>query len=322
MLFAITTLTAFAQADLSLLLPREYPVPEWVKPGLVLIYQQEGGSRSIGASATSGSGFRINVVTNLENSEIWGIEFLVLTNLSTYQIMVQPFKVMPLLVFLHPDAIQDLLNQADMLAQQGIVVRSGTVSENSVWVGIEEDVSSTDIWVSTEGLVQRLQYLVREQEGSGVVQSQYLKHLYIDWPKVNEFPYVAQESHTYDIYLASYGVTSYAGSVSYELSNVQGGIAGYRAVQYSSGVSLPSEIMGVPSFGPFYVHPELLKKDVILEIPEIALVWQNEQSEYGVDSVIYFDSQECFRASFDESGLLVRAQYLYGGFVIMTELVE
>ncbi|BER93195.1 hypothetical protein QBE54_00870 [Thermatribacter velox] len=227
----------------------------------MLIYQQEGGSRSIGASAASGSGFRINVVTNLENSEVWGIEFLVLTNLSTYQIMVQPFKVMPLLVFLHPDAIQDLLNQADVLAQQGIVVRGGAVSENSIWVGIEEDVSSTDIWMSTEGLVQRFQYLTRQHEGSGVVYSQYLKHLYIDWPRVNEFPLVAQESHTYDIYITSYGVTSPAGSGSYELSSVQGEIARYRVVQFYSGMSLPSEeVMGVPSFGPFYVHPELLKK--------------------------------------------------------------
>ncbi|PLV56385.1 hypothetical protein AS006_05755 [Thermotoga sp. SG1] len=113
-----------------------------------------------------------------------------------------------------------------------------------------------------------------------------------------------------------------AGSVSYELLNAQGSILIYRLIQYSSGMSMPAEIMGVPSFGPFYIHPKLLEKDVILEISEIDFVWQNEQGEYGVDSVVYFNGQECFRATLNERGLMIGVQYLQGGFVIMTELVE
>ncbi|ACM23731.1 hypothetical protein [Thermotoga neapolitana] len=320
MVFAVVA--AFAQADLSLLLPGEYPVPEWVRPGLVVVYQYEGGIRSAGGSAASGSGFRIDVVTNVENNRVYGIEFLILVSLSTYEVMIQPIRVMPLMVFLHPGAIQDLLDQAGMLAQQGIVVRGGRVSENSIWVGIEDDVSSTDIWVSDEGLVQRFQYLVREREGSSVVQSQYLKHFYIDWPDIEDFPPVSQENHTYSIYVSAYGMTTPAGSVSYELLNTQGSILIYRLIQYSSGMSIPAEIMGVPSFGPFYIHSELLEKDVILEIPEIGFVWQNEQGEYGVDSVVYFNGQECFRAALDERGLIIGVQYLQEGFVIITELAE
>lgn len=323
MLFAITTLTAFAQADFSLFLPKKYPVPEWVKPGLVVIYQHEGGSQSGGGeSAVFGNGFRVDIITNVEENGVYGVEFVILISPATYQVTFQPFRVLPLPVFLHPDAIQDLLDQADVLAQRGIIVRGGRSSDNSIWVSIEDNTSSTGIWVSSERLVQRFQYLAREQEGSGVVKSQYLKHLYIDWPGVNEFPFVARESHTYDIYISSYGITSPAGSVSYEVSDIQGEIAQYEATQYSFGVSLPLEDMGVPSFGPFYVCLELLKKDVILEVPEIGLVWQNEQSDYGVDSVVYLNGQECFRASFDEEGILVGVQYLYGGFVIMAELVE
>ncbi|WP_296905036.1 hypothetical protein [Thermotoga sp.] len=34
LMFLVITAIGFAQADLSLLLPKEYPVPEWVKPVL------------------------------------------------------------------------------------------------------------------------------------------------------------------------------------------------------------------------------------------------------------------------------------------------
>ncbi|KUK13988.1 MAG: hypothetical protein H5T91_00150 [Synergistetes bacterium] len=323
MIFAIVIATAgFAQAiDPSPLLLGKYPVPNWVKPGLVVVYQYEGGSQS-GRSAVSGRGFMIDIVTNVENNRIYGIEFLILVSPSTYEITVQPIKVTPLFVFIHPSQIQDLLGQAGMLAQQGIVVRGGRFSENSIWLEIADSVSSTALWVSNEGFVQRFQHLERTPEGSAVVQRQYLKHSYIDWPDIEDFPPVFQESHTYNIYVSAYGMITPSGNVNYQLLNAQGRILMYRLVQYSSGVPIPSEIMGVPSFGPFYIHPKLLQKGVILEIPEIGFVWQNEQGEYGVDSVVYFNGQACFRASLNERGLMIRVQYLYGGFVLMTELAQ
>ncbi len=321
LIFLVTAVYSLAQVDPSLLFSQNYPVPEWVKPGLVVVYQHEGGTQS-GASAASGSGFRIDIVTDVEKNTVYGIEFIVLFSPSTYQITFQPFKVMPLIVFIHPNAVQDLLNRADMLAQQGIVVRGGRVSENSIWLGIAYNVSSTDIWISNDGFVQRLQYLVRQQEGSAVVQSQYMKHFYIEWQNIKEFPPVARESHTYNIYTSLYGFTTLGGSASYRLSNVQGRVARYSIFQSASGMSAPTEGIGVPSFGPFYMHPSLLKKDVIIEIPEIGLVWQNEQGMYGIDTVVYFNGQECFRASFDERGLITGVQYLYAGMIFSTELIE
>jgi len=319
----LAVVSSLAQVDPSLLLPQNYPVPNWVKPGLVVVYQHEGGTQSGGGeSAASGKGFRIDIVTDIEKNTVYGIEFIVLVSPSTYQITFQPFKVMPLFVFIHPNAVQDLLKKSDMYAKQGIVVRGGRVSENSIWLGIAYNVSSQDFWISNEGLVQRVQVLVKQREGSAVVMSQNVKHFYIEWPNIKEFPPVARESHTYNIYTSMYGFTNLAGSSSYRLSNVQGRVARYSILQSTSGMSTPTESMGVPSFGPFYIHPSLLKKDVILQIPEIGLVWKNEQGMYGVDTVVYFKGQECFRASFDERGLLMGVQHLYSGLIFSAELIQ
>lgn len=296
----------------------KYPIPEWVRPGLVVVYQHEGGTQS-GESALYATGYRILIVTDVQNNVSYGIGITLLIHPTDYSIMFTS-ELNPVPVFVHPQEIQDALDNADVY--EGTVVQGGRDIDNSIWIEIADNFSSTAVWISEDGLVKRYQFLERQNQGSGVVRGEYLTHFYIDWPD-EDFPPVAQENHTYNIYSAAFGFMALQGSVSSEFLGVQGNIARYSAT-YSMGTAFPqkAELIGFPSIGPFYIHPDLLKRDVVLEIPDIGFVWQNEPGSYGVDSVIYFNGQECYRASCYENGLAAEIKTVQMGLVIVQQLVE
>ncbi|AGL49952.1 hypothetical protein THMA_1047 [Thermotoga maritima MSB8] len=71
LLVVLVLVSCFAQVP-DFLFSSKYPVSEWIRPGLVVVYQHEGGTQS-GESALYATGYRILIVTDVQNSVPCGI---------------------------------------------------------------------------------------------------------------------------------------------------------------------------------------------------------------------------------------------------------
>ncbi|ACR78817.1 hypothetical protein [Kosmotoga olearia] len=306
----------------------KYPIPSWIKPGLVTVYEMEGGTRTLPtgqeSSAFYGKGYAVFIVTQVENNLIYGL------TLFAYDypgIMVTPPNPMILYgsIYVDPRDIQEILSQREEYERQGIIVKGGQYGEGIRWVNITYKSTSYTIFISEDGKAQKFLFSEKQENGSSVINMQLMGLFYTNCPEIEDFPEAARENHSYEIY--SYdpfytGLTTPAGRETIEFQNIQKPIASYRLSYYTADMMVPisQTINGLPLLGPHYIHPELLNKDTILEIPEINLSWVNEGEDGEIDSIIYFNGQESLRINCDQRGLVTRMQYPFSGFIIITQL--
>ncbi len=328
----------FAQSGLSIpqnplgpLAVGKYPPPDWIKPGVVLVYHVEGGSRTAGegsGSALYSTGFIIMIVTNVVRNSVYGITLSCFTR---PDIMLTPPQVYVLngIAFVTPREIEDILSRRDEYAKDGIAVGGGK-TENGYFLTVSYKTSTTMIEVDETGKVIQFSFRETNPSFSQVAMGRFLEQTRANWIFTDSFPRVAMGSYTYT--LGSYSpITGYASSIGtskISFLNVRDGLALYDQTitiqDPSSGIPIhqTNRIFGVPSYGPFYVHPDLLRVQTIIEIPGVNFRWYNEPSQlgYGIDSVIEVNGVEILRTTFDEEGLTIKSILYSMGIYMMAEL--
>ncbi|PLV60402.1 hypothetical protein [Thermotoga sp. KOL6] len=307
----------------------KYPLPEWVSPGLVVLYSVQAGNRTAGEEGQSGyyaNGYSILLVTNVANNISYGIWITILSDLEGMTQVNTSSTALP--IYINPEQIRDILAQSAELAKQNIIVSGGQNPDGSFLLSytFQSDLygaSSYNFIVSQEGRILKFIFLEKQPTGTSLAEYTFLKTFHVDWPKL-EFPEVAQESHSYTILSSALGYWTPIGKTIVNFNGFQGPLAVYDVSYqlYDVPYSNPnSKLTAIPEVGPFYIHPSLLQKDTILEIPDIAFSWVNEIGEDGtIYSTIYFNGQALYRAICDPRGLALSMQTAIGPMTILQQL--
>lgn len=323
---SLITCQAFQVERFSKILQGKYPVPEWIKPGLVAVYKMSGGMRTIGGGDTSasyGEGYMVSIVTNVEKNVVYGLTVTIFTYPN---FMVFPPN--PTVLFLHvdPRQMRETLAMRDELANQGIIVNGGE-NQDGMWLSISYGMANYTFFTTEDGQVRRFSFLEKQQGGSSTTDAVLMMTFQTDFPSVREFPKVARENHSYNIY--SYdpyytGIKALEGRETMEFERMEGMIAIYRLGYYTMGMGfpIPKEAIGLPCLGPHYIHPDLLRREILLNVRSIGFTWMNEVGEAGIDSVMYINDQEMMRITCDENGLVTGISMMTPSSVVIMELEE
>ncbi len=309
----------------------KYPPPSWIRPGLTIVYQVEGGSRTAGkegGSAYYSTGYMIMIVTDVVQNVVYGISIVCFTS---PDIMLNPVQVYPLngMAFMTPQGIQDMLKHKDEYAKDGIAV-SGGRAQNGIFLTVTYKTTTTMVVIDDMGRILQFSYKSTDPNSSQVMMGKLLGYTTANWPVVNSFPQIAMGSYTYRVstYTAMMGgYSSVVGTSQIRYAGVQGRVARYNQTFQTYGTTgMPAQqtnqVFGVPSYGPFYVHPSLLRVQTILNIPDINFRWYNtpSQSGYGIDSVIEIGGMEVARTTFDSRGLAIKSVLYNMGIYVVSEL--
>ncbi len=304
----------------------KYPIPGWARLGTVLVYRVEGGLSTVGeggGSAFHSTGYMIVIITDVDDKEAYGITIIYYTE---PDIMLTSPQVSPLngMVFINPEQVLKILARKGEYAKDGIAV-SGGKDQNGYSLIISYKTTTTMVVIDEGGKILYYSYKDATLDSSQVVIARFLKALTVNWPELS-FPQIAKSSHVYNLsfYSGITGVTSPVGTSEIEYIKTEGRVAYYNQTistydSLGTPITQTLKVLGVPSYGPFYIHPSLLKLETIVNIPEINFIWYNTHSEtgYGRDSVIEINGMEVMRISLTEEGFTTRiVQYIMGNYVI------
>ncbi len=311
-----------------LFMKSRYPIPDWVKPGLVAVYKYEGGSRTVTdtgeASGFYGNGYAFMLVTNVSRYSIYGI-------MASYMIYPQLFldgpRVMPLYgsIYADPREIMEMVKQKEDYREQGIEVSGGNAGSGLVFLKVVYKDTTYAITVDSQGRVLKMSSMSKTPQGSSVVDLSLMGFVQANIPVLNTFPGVASENHVYALYSYSQmaGIGVPGGTVEISLKGNQGFLNSYVQTFNNPQMPFPMTytVYGLPLYGPHYVSPEFLRMEVVLDIPDIGLRWYNQPSEYGgVDSVISVNGQNISISSYDDRGLLIKFQVAMGDMITTGQL--
>lgn len=334
----LISFTASAQQGLTLqdLLPDSTKVPSWIKPGLVLVYQFQGGSGDKTAAGT-GQGYQIYVVTNIEKDVAYGINFDIFTaaGYPSYNSSVKSLKTK---VYLDPKEVQEEVRKAQAAGfPQGMKQETGSAGNNLYYYLLESsDFQSMTRYFfvyDKNGLIQKVRILETYGNSSSTVINVDLLGVYqISLPPINTMPSAIKASPNYQLYSSVSlfgGMTSFSnptpfGTVSYSLVKSTGSILTFSIQINTSYPSKPSQSYGNQYVGPFYIHPQLLKTNSILNIPQIGFSWTVVGGgQYGgVLTQVQFSGSPIAQFEYDpNSGLLISATLPQGGGLYLTAVI-
>ena len=313
---------------LSMMMKSKYPIPDWITPGLVAVYRYQGGSRTMSdmgePSGFYGSGYALMMVTNVSRNAIYG---LTLSYIFHQQIYLNAPKVSTLYgqIYVDPREIMEMLDQREEYARQGITVQGGEIGNGLIFLSISYGGTTYAITVNQRGEVLKLSLKSTTPNGSSVSDLEFMGYTRIDWPNLNGFPDVADESHSYSVYaysqMAGMGVPT--GMIQITPTGNQGDfLKVYRQTFSSSQAPMPitTTLYGLPCYGPHYMHPDLLRRQVILDIPDINFSWHNQMTEYGMATVISVGGQNVMIVIFDDRGLATKVQTVMGDLISVVQL--
>ncbi|ACK41826.1 MULTISPECIES: hypothetical protein [Dictyoglomus] len=326
----LMSFSASAQQGLTLqdLLPESNKVPSWIKPGLVAVYKFQGGSGDQ-TSAGTGQGYQIYVITNIENNMAYGIGFdiFIAAGYPSYSSSIKPLKGV---VYLDPKEVQDEVRKAQAAGfPQGMRQETGTAGNNLYYYLLESsDYQSMTRYFfvyDKNGLIQQVRILEKYGDGSSTVINVDLLGVYqTSLPSINTMPPAVKASPSYQLYSSVSlfgGTTSLSnptpfGTTSYSLAKSTGSILTFSSQMNTSYGSKASKSYGNQYVGPFYIHPQLLKTNSILNIPQIGFSWTVAgRGQYGgILTQVQFSGSPIAQFEYDpNSGLLISCNFPTGG---------
>lgn len=250
-------------------LPRlqtRYPLPDWIRPGLVLIYREPSGQIT-----------KAYLVTNTTKTDAYGLE-LTLIQSPGAGAMLQ-VQALPLVqngagfFYLNPQAVAAYLKTAPEAARTGVRITGGAGYLAIVEGNAGGETSVALHYDPNTGVVQEITVMDQTPGGNLAADYRYAGSDHSPLPVLHDFPPAASEAHRYQIYgeLPGYGMRAPAGGLEVHPLGQRGLLARFRVVMLAEGQPFPMQAFGVPGFGPHYLHPALLTRDVIYEIPSLGL---------------------------------------------------
>ncbi len=248
----------------------------WISKGLVVVYSAEGGSSSQvnpqEASAVYGRGYKIYTVFMKEGNEVYGLEQLMLFSQTSgsvfYQSTVNEFNIQKTgtSFYLNPDQLEKEIKSKSTLPRNcKLFGKAGNISLVCNQNGIESKIVL--VYDTKTGLIKESIGSQKSNVQGNLSQMRlsYLTHFYIDIPDVKNFPEAALNSYTYRIISSSPMGVFPTGSLSIKYKNKINKVAFY-SMDYQG---FPIDMIGIPYVGPHYLHPALLRKKSLLEVPQI-----------------------------------------------------
>ena len=251
-------------------------IPDWVKKGLVVVYYSEGGSGTgLGTtqgSAVSGSGYRVFIVLSKTANEVYGMDITLLSSPVSGTFFASRIAKLGEanrggLFFVDPKDMNRRVLRKEAPTNCVIHGNPGTFA---LECSTGQSTSKTMIiYDQKTGLVKEFTMMEIDQgirgRSSTVAKGKYMKHFYIKLPDVRNLPQEALKSRTYRMIDNMMGFP--LGSVYINFTGAKNGVAHYQINM--SGAPVSMKTIGLTLIGPHYIHPSLLKQNVILNIPEI-----------------------------------------------------
>jgi len=260
---------ALAQAG-GLLPPggRAYPRPSWIQPGLLVAYTD-----GVGQTAAA------YLVTRVAGGRAYGLALTLFQSEAgpTLQVQAEPLYdggSGPFVV--HPAAVRDFLqNPPPGVQAMGVPGQLGVVIQDPD--GVTKHAVRYD---PQSGLVTEVTSSYRAPAGVGPRRSVAV-HLVlagrrrVAWRVVEAFPPAARAAARYQVLYALAGGTAPGGTVTVTPAGGTPPLARYRVEAAGAGELQPPSVQyGLPVMGPHYLHPALLARTPLLQVPELGLVFQ------------------------------------------------
>ncbi len=309
-------------------------IPSWVKEGLVVVYYSEGGAGTgIGTTRGSGaygSGYRIFVVLSSVGNEIYGLDITLLSSpvsgvffTSNIEKLGDPIKGG--LFFVDPKNTDKIVAKKEAPPKCKISGNPGTfILECKDRFSVRKTMFVYD---RKTGLVKEFTVMEVTQDfkgkNSSVMKGKYMKHFYIDLPKVKKFPPEALNSRTYRMINNMLGMPF--GNIHISFTGVKNGITHYNISM--TGVPVVTKAIGLPLLGPHYINPVLLKRNILLNIPEANFQVSLGGTGYKGGTVLQYiwNGSIILQQEYDpQTGLKLyefHPQYM-GGFPVSIELIH
>ncbi|MGB9858214.1 MAG: hypothetical protein ACPLKX_08855 [Dictyoglomaceae bacterium] len=282
---------SLAQTEENRLLISSNKLPSWVKPGLALVYQYQGGAGTGKGGDFSGAtyqGYNIFVITNIEKNIAYGLKFHITKSISSgYLSYDASVKALNGLVYLDPKEIEDEVRKSKTAGlPPGVKNEVGSAGNNLYYYLYEssdwQSMTRFFIIYDKDGVIQKISILEKQGNNSSAVSELKLLGIYkISLPPINTMPLAVKTSPTYQIYSSvslfggAYSSSAPFGTVRYALASSSGSILLFNSqLTTSQNMSTSSKLYGNFYMGPFYIHPQLLKTDIILKISEINFYWE------------------------------------------------
>ena len=247
--------------------------PRWITPGLVLIYTFEGGAATgypdmFRSTGTYGKGYQIFVVHNVSGGKVYGAHIILLGGpgkIPFYQVTSTEFDVTKGITFwVDPKVVVKWLKEEPpencrVSGNPGNIAISCTTREQTIRFFLTYDTTSGLITSISSGITGSPQGWSSSQ-----AMSRYMSRMKVSLPAVRNFPPVAKGNHLYRIITVSPIGTMPTGNLYIRYN----GTWGYLASFTISGAIPEKLVFGTRLAGPSYIHPSLLKRRIIIDIPQ------------------------------------------------------
>ncbi len=310
--------------------------PSWIKPGLVVVYQSEGGAGTgIGTtqgSSVYGTGYRIYLVLHMDKTGIYGLSFSMLG--SAYSGVFYSSDLTQLgniqtgsMFYVDPKKTDREITMRDAPPNCQIAGNPGTfVLECNIRGAVKKTAISYD---RNTGLIKEFTVMevIPGQGGrsSSVSKNRYITHFYISIPSITQLPPVALTSRMYRISSNAGLGPMVIGNLSVQYINHSGSIARYRVTMTGSPISM--DAVGIPHMGPHYIHPALFNMKNFLQVPDanFQLVFSPTGSRGGIVLQHIWNGMIMLQQEFDPDTGLKLLEYhaqFSGGFPAIFELIQ
>lgn len=328
-LLAVLPFSPVSQAQHAFELPM--PIPPWVKEGVCVVYTVQTGGRAWEemGSAIALTGYTILLVTNVEGKRVYGLEIRLFNPSGTWntntavKLLNTPFSFLSIA----PDVVETILRESERYLEQGILVEGGPVGNDLFYFAMTSQRDNEEIVTSYEysrdGVIKRGSFTRRSAKGVEAASVELVGVYEVELPTVSETPAVAKQSVAYGCSQGSMGVWVPCGRVELMFEKMDGSISRYR--HSVNGQVTQTTVLGTPLFGPFYLHPELLRRKTILAIPEIDFRIETAGVGQRGGTLVVFSigGQVASQGEYDPAtGLLWNVTFQEMGLTVNLELLQ
>ncbi len=243
-------------------------LPAWIRPGLIMAYSDPVGGQIAAAylvtrtTETAAYGLAITAVYT-QGAPMVTTEATVLWQNGNGLFHLDPAYVRALARAPTPEGMRITVEEGGItIVSQG---QSGT-SKTAI------------IFDPKSGVVLEFGTLSDFRKGKLAATLKYLGYHQIDWPVLGTFPPAARRAARYTVTGRVYNWTGGGamevplGSVAVQPIRVALPLVQYRVVvEASGGFPMNQTETGLPAAGPHYLHPALLKRNPVYEIPQLGL---------------------------------------------------
>ncbi len=310
----------------------------WIKKGLVVVYEYEGGAGGeFGTrmgSAVYGKGYQIYVILEKEYNNIYGTLYTLLSSYTSGTFTTGELK-----------QLGNLSNGGQFFVNPIVTDREIREKKTPPGCKVEGNPGSYILECNLQGVIRKtmltydrksglvkelitMEYSTRRYgpgSSSTTAKAKYLTHFYVDLPSVEEFPPVAFKSSTYRIITNTPMGSMVTGTLNINFKSRTNKVAHYQI--FMPNAPMPSDVIGLPVMGPHYVHPSLLRKKVILDIPQayFRVVTNGTGYKGGIVLQAIWQGNVVMQQEFDQNTGIKLFEYYpqyMGGFSISFELVQ